>query len=286
MGRSGAGIEEAVGELGVALRDGVSRHPSARQLAAYHREELPPEETEALRDHLALCPECSELLLDLAGFGELAASTEAQHWEERKPAVWGSLRSALAAEPARLPRRVAPRRVVSRRRWLSLAAAAALVLAVGTAVWQTLDLGRTRQRLAATAEQLERAEERIGELERGAAELAPQLVVPSLDLFPPGYRRGGGTEPILEIPRHARIFVLQLHIADAGSHTDYRLRILASGGEEVWSGSGLRRTAGGTFRVALPRTLLPSGRYRLELYGAQEPSSQQLAHYDLMIEER
>ena len=276
-----ADIEEAVGNVSAALRNGVSRHPRARQLGAYYREELAPAEMEILRDHLALCPECSELVLDLAGFDELATSAEAGEWEDRKSAVWQSLRATLT-EPAESDRPLEPVTLdltASRHRWMLLAAL--LALAVGAAVWQTLNLGQNREQLASTAERLARAEQALGELE-----LEPQLLVPSLDLFPPGYRRIGAAEAILEIPQRARIFVLQLHIADAGTHADHQLRILRVGGEEVWVGNGLAVTPGGTFRVALPRALMPSGHYRLELYGVGKSSSRQLGHYDLAIEVR
>ncbi len=278
------GIEEAVGTVGEALRQGMTQHPSGRELAAYHHEELSSTEMEALRDHLSMCPECSELLLDLSGFEQLGQGAEARRWTQRQPAVWQALQSNLtASETQRTPVSVASGRNVLQPRWLPLAMAAALVLAVGAAIWLTLDLGRTREQLAVAAEQLARAELRIDTFGQTATTMEPLLVVPSLDLFPPGYQRGGEMKPNLTVPPQADLFVLQLHVAETKSEADHRLRILTPGGVEVWAGNGLRRTPGGTFRVAVPRSFLPSGRYRLELYDVEESSTQPLAQYDLAI---
>lgn len=278
-------IEEVIGTVSEVLREGVSRHPSGRQLAAYHREELSPSEMEALRDHLALCPECSELLLDLGGFEQLGTGAEAQLWTERQPAVWQALQSSLereAAEPELTPEWV-PVRAVLQGGGLPLAMAALLVLVVGIAVWQTFHLIQTRDQLATTAEQLSRAELRIVELGKSATQMGPQLEVPSLDLFPPGYHRAREGETTLTISPQASLYVLQLHVAEVRSEAEHQLRILTSEGVEVWAGSGLRKSPGGMFRVALPRPFLPSGRYRLELYDVGESSTQPLVHYDVAI---
>ncbi len=274
-------IEETISTLGETLRQGVSRHPSGGRLAAYHRDELSGSEMEALRDHLSLCPECSELLLDLSGFEQLGTSAEAQRWKQRQPAVWQALQSTLAAEDR--PESRAPGRRRQRTVWLPLATAAILLLMMGATLWQSLDLGRTRDQLAATVDELARAEQQIVELGEAATQLEPLLDVPSFDLFPPGYRRHGEAEPSLAIPPQADLFVLQLHVAEARRQAEHRLRILTSEGVEVWAANGLHRTPEGTFRVALPRPFLPSGRYRLEVYDVGKPAGLPLAQYDLEI---
>lgn len=48
-----------------------SRHAEPEELVAYRAHRLGEDEVEQLRDHLALCPECTELLLDLASFEEI-----------------------------------------------------------------------------------------------------------------------------------------------------------------------------------------------------------------------
>ena len=274
-------IEDAVGAAAAHLRATAGPHPSAGQLSAYQRDELAPAEMEELQDHLALCRECSELVLDLARLGELAAEPEAREWDERRSATWRSLQASLELEtPEGAPVPDTPARV----RWSRFAVAALVASAIGAAVWQSYELGQARERLAANAADLARAEQRISELEEGAAWLEPQTVVPSLDLFPPGFRRRSGERPSLVIPPAARMFVLQFHVPDVVRDVEHRLRIQAPGGEEVWVGSGLYSTAAGTFRVALPSPLLPSGRYRLQLERVAETSSPSLTHFELTIE--
>jgi hypothetical protein len=49
-------------------RQGPARHAAAETLTAYHAGTLGDAEAESLRDHLAVCPHCARLLLDLAAF--------------------------------------------------------------------------------------------------------------------------------------------------------------------------------------------------------------------------
>lgn len=71
-------------------------HPSVEELVAYHRGELAEGACEPLQDHLALCEECSRLLLDLEGFPELAAPGEDHRLSD------DDLERAMAALKARL----------------------------------------------------------------------------------------------------------------------------------------------------------------------------------------
>lgn len=48
-----------------------SKHPSPETLATYLAGELPTEEMEALREHLATCSHCARLVLDLDRFEDL-----------------------------------------------------------------------------------------------------------------------------------------------------------------------------------------------------------------------
>ena len=51
-------------------RRGLDEHPTPETLVAYHAGELPAAEQEDLRNHLALCHDCADLLLDLVSFAE------------------------------------------------------------------------------------------------------------------------------------------------------------------------------------------------------------------------
>jgi hypothetical protein len=50
----------------------ASEHATPGELTAYHEGTLPPPIEERVREHLAHCRVCSDLLLDLAGFADLA----------------------------------------------------------------------------------------------------------------------------------------------------------------------------------------------------------------------
>lgn len=275
-------LEHEVGTVATALRIGIDRHPSPRQLSHYQRGELSAADTETLQDHLAQCPECAELVLDLDGFGDLGHDAEGELWEGRKTAVWDALSASITDHHGS-----APTAASLGWRWAPLAAAALLALAVGLVGWlavqhQGAELARTKEQLAEMGERLAQAGQRIADLEGGSAE-SPQLVVPSLDLFPPSFQRGDAGSPTLVMPHQARFFLLELHTTDTDSQPDYRLSIVRPDGGEVWSGHGLQRTPGGSFRIAVPRQLLTPGHYRLELYGLGE-EARLLAEYELEYE--
>lgn len=261
MSRHPPSIDEFVGTVGAELRGGVSGHPSARELTAYHRDELTDEEMERIRDHLSLCRDCADLVLDVASFAEPEAGSRTFAASEGMPAAWESLRSRLP-DDERSPATVIPfPRKTPRLLPRSAPIAAALVVAV-VCGWM---ISRWQSGEAPG----------LGE---------PQLTVPVQDLFPRSYRRGSDPLPSLEVPTEARIFLLQLNLADAGSYPDYFLRIVDAAGGEIWSGNGLRRTAAGNFRIALPRRLLPAGQYGIELYGVGGSSRTLLERFDLSIE--
>lgn len=62
-------LSEAVRRLAEGRRP--QDHPTPEKLAEYHARELPAEEIEGLQDHLAECPECSQMVLDLESFEKL-----------------------------------------------------------------------------------------------------------------------------------------------------------------------------------------------------------------------
>lgn len=92
-------------------RRDLGPHPGPDELVAYHAGELGERHAARLQDHLVLCPECAQLLLDLAAFEADAA---------RAPGG--------TAVP------IAPHRAARPRRWAMAAAAAAAAVAL-VAVW-------------------------------------------------------------------------------------------------------------------------------------------------------
>lgn len=65
----------------------AGEHPSAERLVAYRAGELTAAEQEAMRDHLALCRECTDILLDLAGESRGPDPERDAAWEKVLPGL-------------------------------------------------------------------------------------------------------------------------------------------------------------------------------------------------------
>lgn len=124
----------------------LADHPAPRQLAAYHAGELAPEAEARIREHLALCRDCSDLLLDLAGFKKLTPPPGVpeltdEEVEEDWQAVRARMGEGVAKEPARVaevvPIRPAPGITVRDRGVLpwKMAAAALMIVSVSLGLW-------------------------------------------------------------------------------------------------------------------------------------------------------
>lgn len=77
----------------------MEHHPAAEELVAYHRRELAPRAAERLRDHLADCAACADLVLDLAAHGLWPRRRRGESLSDEE----------LSAERERLERRVVER---------------------------------------------------------------------------------------------------------------------------------------------------------------------------------
>jgi len=95
------------------------RHVEPERLSAWIDDDLPPEEAQQIARHLELCSECQGLVADLRAIREAAGALN----EEAQAPGWASV-------AARLPQ---GRR--SRTAWIGVAAAAALLLALGALLW-------------------------------------------------------------------------------------------------------------------------------------------------------
>jgi len=127
-------------------------HPPVEDLVAYQAGELPAEQEERLRDHLALCQECARLLLDLREFPDLTPSEGVRQptpaeveaaWEALQPLLKEPRPVAAPAlrpvEPLKEPAPAQPPRPPERRpspaRWLTPLAAVFFLSTVGLSVW-------------------------------------------------------------------------------------------------------------------------------------------------------
>lgn len=139
-------LAAALRHLAERERRSLTEHPTAPELASYHAGELPPEAEARLREHLALCRNCTDLLLDLAGFADLKPPQGVPELtDEEVEQDWQALRERMREEPAeeKRPAEVVPIRPVGppkRERdyplWMPIAASLLAVLGFAFGLYQ------------------------------------------------------------------------------------------------------------------------------------------------------
>jgi hypothetical protein len=249
-------------------RRGLDEHPTPETLEAYHAGDLPAAEQDALRDHLALCHDCADLLLDLVSFAEFTPQEQIPVLADGEvEGAWQKLQPRLVAreEPAppalkteeRLPAvaQIAERRrggsggeFVPRRRLVqAYAMAAGLFLGVvGLSVW---GLSLKRQ---------------VGQ----EAELQVNIV--TVDAVSEKDRTRSGDDGEARAPGQKR-FILDLapDLADPKEYSKYAAEIFRAGVERqpIANVGGLVRSKDGSFSSELSGKLVPPGAYRVDFYG-------------------
>ena len=139
-------LTAALRHLAEQERRTPSEHATPGELTAYHEGTLPPAIEARVREHLAHCKLCSDLLLDLAGFADLAPPpgvpelTDAQVAED-----WQALRARIEKKepepapvvpfPTPAPAPATPLRRRRPWRYAAVAAAALVAAAVGLSLW-------------------------------------------------------------------------------------------------------------------------------------------------------
>lgn len=145
-------LDAALRHLAEQKRRALTSHPTPQELAAYHAGELPPEAEARILDHLSICPECSDLLLDLSGFADLKPPegvpelTDAQVEQD-----WQKLRAKMGQrEPERAPAPVVPIRPTAkpeRSFWLPIAASLLAVAGFSFGMYQSIQVGKLSRQL-------------------------------------------------------------------------------------------------------------------------------------------
>lgn len=249
-------------------RRDLDPHPTPDQLVAYSAGELAAAEQARVEDHLVLCPQCLEMLLDLGRMSEPDFGGEPRTTSAEKAASWQALQARLAADgvTGETPRpRVRSRRLRSASflgspRTAYALAASLFVVAVGLSL-------------------------RVGYLQRSLADLSsPQLNAPVVDLFPASTVRGGeGGGEVVELAPGSRSFALILSPKGAPDYSRYRAQIVDPEARVVWSGEGLEKDRHGSFTLILGRRFLDPGEYRLRLYGLEGDTGQLIEEFRLRI---
>lgn len=241
-------IRSSLRGLADRQRESLDGHPGPEILLAYHEGELDPGEAERVQDHLALCPDCTRVILEMAELAGVEPSLEGQLSGEEMARLWPTVQSRLSAERPAAPR------------WPLALAAALLLAVVGLSVW-ALSLREANRRLS-----------------------QPRVNVTLQDLVPLAeerLREGAGTEtPRL---RQGGSAVLVLNLADLRPFSRYRIDIVGPDGRVLWSSEEPARSSRGNFTVELQPGFLPAGRYRVHLLGLEDGREELLAEYRLEI---
>ncbi len=229
------------------------QHPDVDMWIAYHGGDLPGNDEDRLRGHLAKCPACVSLVLDLAAFSGIH-DDRAEVSEFEMAAAWRALRASLheapprEAPPRQAPPRQAPPRLAERRVPLPLALAASLLVgALGLTFWglEHRSAEGLRNRVAVLSE--------------------PHLNLSISDLEPNMATRSGGIADPEEVSRGDFSVLIML---PTETFETYQVEIVGDENQVVWASPALAPHADlGTLTVGLPPGFLEPGDYRVQLYG-------------------
>lgn len=268
-------LNAALRSLADESRQELSEHPSPEVLTAYHEGRLPAGDAERLQDHLALCHDCAELLLDLVAFLDPEPATGPSNLsDEEVGEAWQSMRSRLGGErPAEPPPLTVPTAPTLLRLPPPVPAPAPAPRPRGTAwTWALVASWLAVLGLGLWA----------AELRREVAGLSQPVVnAPLVELREDTTR--GEPEKTQVLPATGGFLLLSA--AGLPVHAGYEAEILeGEAGRVLWTGRGLKRDpAGENFSLYLPRGFLPPGSYRVRLYGVEAGKRQPLAEFPLQI---
>ena len=258
-------------------------HPSADELTAYARGEMPETAASRVQQHLGPCRECTAMVLALGRTGRTEPGPD--HLEATPDGLSDAdVEASVEAIVARATGHRAPPTAAHprpRSPW-TLVAAAVLAVASFSLAWLTLDL---RQRLGEleAALQIARASPTFSMPAQPVIDsLPPQTGVPIVDLLPPSVARGETAPPIL-LNAETAMVTLIFTPPSGRSYSAYRLRVLDAEGVELWAGPAQPNPAG-TFVLLLPRRFAESGADRVVLEGVDGTALQPLETYALRFE--
>ncbi len=224
-------LDAALRELAAEERRRLGgEHPDPEVLLAYQQEDLPEAEAERIRDHLALCRECGELVLDFAAFPGLEPPAGGPRVDRREIRErWRELQAAMGG--ARMP--------AWRRSAVVLPLAAAfLVAALGLGAWNV----SLRERLTEAT--------------------APRGIVPVFDVSPESRVTRGTSRNTLQLPATADRVVVSLLVGEPRDFPAYEVDLTDAGGRRLVAGLEVRRAPppGEGFSPELPGAAAGAGR--------------------------
>ncbi|PYQ26599.1 MAG: hypothetical protein DMF56_23600 [Acidobacteria bacterium] len=241
---------QAVGrQLREEDRRGAGEPPTADEVLAYTRGELPPEEEASVRERLLCHPDLVRTLTEPfpaegAKRGDPDYLTDAEYEFH-----WAAMQKKMQkpVQPVSQPGRVL-------HFWrFAAAVAAAISVVLGASLWQA------NQRLA-----------------------EPRVVAEQQVLFPDG-RRGGGLEAAT-LSAHGESVLLVVPLIGQNEYQQYRLELVdAASRSTVWKSEPLALRDDETFTLLVSRRFFRPGTYEVVVSGITGATEERVATYSLRV---
>jgi hypothetical protein len=259
-------LDAALRHLAEQQRRSLTSHPTPQELAAYHAGELPPEAEARILDHLAICRECSDLLLDLSGFADLKPPEGVPELtDEQVEQDWQALRARMRGGEERKERTAevvpirptgpAPRPERTYSPWLPVAASLLAVIGLSFGLYQS---------------------QRVGSLERRVDELSQPWSPESIFLDSTTQRSGGEQKEKAISSRAGALLTLYSEADDYTAYEaviDDRLTIKAAPREEDQG-----------IVLLIPPGSLQLGPHTIVLYGIDGDLRNEVARYPIRVD--
>jgi hypothetical protein len=250
-----ARLDALVRAAAASRRRRLLDHPETDELVAYALDALSTAEKERIEEHLALCKDCAQLVLDLRAI----VAPPPERDEPASPALareWDRLRDRLERRQARPAASGGPS---TKTAWLL---AASVLVALGLLAWD-LSLRRSLERARQPRADLQLVD--LAPVTRGA-ERSPE--------HPVEVTVGPGVGKV----------VLLLNLGDLRSFPRYGLVLLGPSGRIVWQAADALRGEDGTFLLEVPADVLAApGLYHLRLDGRTGSATTRLADYAFLV---
>lgn len=239
-------LDELFAPLRKSARDPVD-HPTPEELDAYHAKELSPGDEERIREHIATCRECADLVLELQAFYDAGRKEPSDVADLEQVAAWRDLRENLPflPEPVGKPvkaERGRPGFWAPLRSYQGIAAVLMVVMVSGFLVYRLQEPAKIQ---TVTLDP-------IGSVRRGDP-VAIETVPPSADLVLRGIEE---------------------------SFTQYRAEI-RKGGRVVETLPDLRKDNPSEVLLEEPGASLEPGDYEIVLWGVLNGREEEIARYEV-----
>jgi len=245
----------------------LNEHPTPDQLIGYQERSLEPTEQALLKNHLALCPGCAAIVLDLEAFPHIESRNVVPlHLDPEPPEQLERALEALRKEGAitQVGEQVPP----PPARWQIPAALAAGLMAIvaGAAFW----FGTQQSPNAIpTAPPVAIASARI-------------QVIP-VSPFTEAVARGAQELSPTRVESYAEALLFVLAVAEETAQRTARIEVLDADARLLWSAERAVRHRDGTYTVQLPRALLSEGEIEVRLFPLED-SIEPFASYQIRLE--